>query len=101
MEIGQMEWIITGAVIVVAVLGFLGTRREPRTALGSDAHRRAPAPSSTASNTNADVHPIAEAEVYLAYGRKEQAIEILEEALRANSAREDVRKKLNEIKAGS
>jgi len=101
MEIGQMEWIIIGAVIVVAVLGFLGTRREPRTALGSDAHRRAPAPSSTASNTNADVHPIAEAEVYLAYGHKEQAIEILEEALRANSAREDVRKKLNEIKAGS
>jgi len=94
-----MEWIIIGAVVVIGVLGFLGTRREPRTALGSDAHRRAPASSSAKSNTDADVNPVAEAEVYLAYGRKEQAIEILEEALRANSAREDVRNKLNEIKA--
>jgi Tfp pilus assembly protein FimV len=100
MEIGQMEWIIIGAVAVIGVLGFLGTRREPRTALGSNAHKRTPASSSAEGNTDGEVNPITEAEVYLAYGRKEQAIEILQEALRANPAREDVRKKLNEIKAG-
>lgn len=100
MEIGQMEWLVIGAVIVIGVLGLLGTRREPMTALGSDARRRTPASSSAASNTDTDVNPIAEAEVYLAYGRKEQAIEILEEALRAYPAREDFRRKLTEIKAG-
>jgi len=101
MEIGQTEWIIIiGAMVVIGLLGFFGTRREPRTALGSDANKRVPASASTQSDADEDVNPVIEAEVYLAYGRKEQAIEILEEALRAKPAREDVRRKLQEIKAG-
>jgi pilus assembly protein FimV len=95
-----MGWIVVGAVVIIGLLGFFGSRREPRTALGSDANKRVPASSSTQSDANEDVNPVTEAEVYLAYGRKEQAIEILEEALRANPAREDVRKKLQEIKTG-
>jgi hypothetical protein len=47
-----------------------------------------------------DVDPLAEAEVYLAYGRREPAIEILKDALRANPARQDIRKRLAEIAAG-
>ena len=101
MEIGQTEWIIIiGAMVVIGLLGLFGTRREPRTALGSDVRKDRPASSSTPSDTDEDVNPVTEAGVYLAYGRKEQAIEILEEALRAKPAREDVRKKLQEIKAG-
>jgi pilus assembly protein FimV len=101
MEIGQTEWIIIGAVVVIGLLAFFGSRRgEPKTALGSNMRKDAPAPESTQSDTDEDVNPVTEAEVYLSYGRKEQAIEILEEALRANPTREDVRKKLNEIKAG-
>ena len=95
-----MEWLVIGAVVVIGLLGFFGTRREPRTALGSDTHKGVPASSSAQSDADEDVDPIAEAEVYLAYGRKEQAIEILEEALRANPGREDIRRKLNEIKTG-
>ena len=100
MEIGQMGWIIIGAVVVIGLLAFFGSRGEPKTALGSDTHKDVPASSSTQSDADEDVNPVTEAEVYLAYGRKEQAIEILEEGLRANPAREDVRKKLQEIKAG-
>ena len=46
-----------------------------------------------------DVDPLAEAEVYIAYGRDGQAEEILKEALAKNPKREDVQLKLLEIYA--
>lgn len=46
-----------------------------------------------------EVDPIAEAEVYLAYGRDETAEEILKEAVIKNPAREELRVKLLEIYA--
>jgi pilus assembly protein FimV len=46
-----------------------------------------------------EVDPIAEAEVYLAYGRDETAEEILKEAVVKNPAREEVKLKLLEIYA--
>ena len=46
-----------------------------------------------------EVDPLAEAEVYIAYGRDAQAEEILKEALGRNPAREDVQFKLLEIYA--
>jgi pilus assembly protein FimV len=47
-----------------------------------------------------EVDPIAEAEVYIAYGRDEQAEEILKDALGRDPARHEVRMKLLEIYAG-
>ncbi|MEO9101125.1 MAG: FimV/HubP family polar landmark protein [Rhodoferax sp.] len=46
-----------------------------------------------------EVDPVAEADVYMAYGREEQALEILKEALRTSPARADVRVKLLEVHA--
>ena len=46
-----------------------------------------------------DVDPVAEADVYLAYGRDLQAEEILKEALRTNSGRIAIHEKLLEIYA--
>ncbi len=46
-----------------------------------------------------DVDPIAEAEVYLAYGRDAQAEEILKDALRKDSQRQEIYLKLLEIHA--
>lgn len=46
-----------------------------------------------------DVDPIAEAEVYIAYGRDGQAEEILKEAMGRDPAREDVQVKLAEVYA--
>ena len=58
----------------------------------------------TVRDTGIDVHPtevdpIAEAEVYIAYGREAQAEEILREALRRQPDRQPVRMKLLEILA--
>ena len=47
-----------------------------------------------------EVDPIAEAEVYIAYGREAQAEEILKEALRKQPERQAIRLKLLEIYAG-
>lgn len=45
-----------------------------------------------------DADPIDEAEVYIAYGRKAQAIEILEKAKLDYPDRKDIGKKLEELK---
>ncbi len=47
-----------------------------------------------------EVDPIAEAEVYIAYGREAQAEEILKEALKKQPERHAIRRKLLEIYAG-
>jgi pilus assembly protein FimV len=56
------------------------------------------APSASQLDTN-EVDPIAEADVYIAYGRDVQAEEILKEALRMHPERQSVRLKLLEIYA--
>ncbi|WP_371868906.1 FimV/HubP family polar landmark protein [Duganella lactea] len=54
------------------------------------------APSASQLDTN-EVDPVAEADVYIAYGRDAQAEEILKEALRVHPERHPVRLKLLEI----
>ncbi|TCV80234.1 type IV pilus assembly protein FimV [Sulfurirhabdus autotrophica] len=54
--------------------------------------------SSKTEKESAYVDPLAEAEVYLAYGRKQQAIEKLEHALKNDDTRQDIRRKLAELK---
>ncbi|USX28432.1 LysM peptidoglycan-binding domain-containing protein [Oxalobacteraceae bacterium OTU3CINTB1] len=56
------------------------------------------APSASQLDTN-EVDPVAEADVYIAYGRDAQAEDILKEALRTNPERHPVRLKLLEIYA--
>ncbi|HWS74219.1 MAG TPA: FimV/HubP family polar landmark protein [Quisquiliibacterium sp.] len=61
--------------------------------------------SASTRDSGVDVHatevdPIAEAEVYIAYGREAQAEEILREALRKQPERQAIRAKLLEIMAG-
>jgi hypothetical protein len=44
------------------------------------------------------VDPVAEAEVYIAYGRKDRAIEVLEKAHLTNPSRIDITTKLDELR---
>ena len=46
---------------------------------------------------SASVNPISEADVYLAYGREEQAIEVLQEALKSDPDNSTVRAKLESL----
>jgi pilus assembly protein FimV len=93
----------------------LESRLQPDSFFGASGGQRvdtrdgAPASSSQASSSMSyslsqldaigDVDPVAEADVYLAYGRDLQAEEILKEAMRANPQRMAIRTKLLEVYA--
>jgi len=92
---------------------FLESRLQPDSFFGASGGQRidthdAPSATSSASSMSyslsqldaiGDVDPVAEADVYLAYGRDLQAEEILKEAMRASPERLAVRSKLLEVYA--
>jgi len=93
---------------------FLESRLQPDSFFGASGGQRVDThepPSSTSGSSSSmsyslsqldaigDVDPVAEADVYLAYGRDLQAEEILKEAMRANPERMAIRSKLLEVYA--
>jgi pilus assembly protein FimV len=92
---------------------FLESRLQPDSFFGASGGQRidthdAPSATSSASSMSyslsqldaiGDVDPVAEADVYLAYGRDLQAEEILKEAMRSSPERMAVRSKLLEVYA--
>ena len=90
---------------------FLESRMQPDSFFGASGGQRVDTRESGNSNASSmgyslsqldaigDVDPVAEADVYLAYGRDLQAEEILKEALRATPDRMAVRTKLLEVYA--
>ncbi|HWP18309.1 MAG TPA: FimV/HubP family polar landmark protein [Burkholderiaceae bacterium] len=89
---------------------FLESRLQPDSFFGASGGQRidtkdaSGAPSSLSYSLSqldaiGDVDPVAEADVYLAYGRDLQAEEILKEAMRANPERLAIRTKLLEVYA--
>jgi pilus assembly protein FimV len=90
---------------------FLESRLQPDSFFGASGGQRVDTSSEGASSGSSmvystsqldaadDVDPVAEADVYMAYGRDVQAEEILKEALRVNPARLAIHTKLLEILA--
>ena len=78
-----------------------GQRIDTREAAGASSSSASSSMSYSLSQLDAigDVDPVAEADVYLAYGRDLQAEEILKEAMRANPQRMAIRTKLLEVYA--
>ena len=78
-----------------------GQRIDTREAAGASSSSNSSSMSYSLSQLDAigDVDPVAEADVYLAYGRDLQAEEILKEAMRANPQRMAIRTKLLEVYA--
>lgn len=89
---------------------FLESRLQPDSFFGSSGGQRIDTAESVASGSSmvyspsqldaaGDVDPVAEADVYLAYGRDLQAEEILKEAMRSTPSRVAIHNKLMEIYA--
>lgn len=100
------------AALVLGGVGFAALRRRRAQAQDDDADMMAPtfgggtetaaaaaAPAVSEAAQADDVDPVAEAEVYIAYGRDGQAEEILKEAMSRDPTREDVQVKLAEVYA--
>lgn len=90
--------------------GFHESRLQPDSFFGASGGQRVDTRDATSSGSSmsyslsqldaiGDVDPVAEADVYLAYGRDLQAEEILKEALRSNPERLAIRLKLLEVYA--
>lgn len=93
-----------------AETGFHESRLQPDSFFGASGGQRVDTRDGASQNSSmsyslsqldaiGDVDPVAEADVYLAYGRDLQAEEILKEALRANPERLAIRLKLLEVYA--
>lgn len=94
-----------------AETGFTESRMQPDSFFGASGGQRVDTRDASTSGQSSmsyslsqldaigDVDPVAEADVYLAYGRDLQAEEILKEALRANPERLAIRLKLLEVYA--
>ena len=87
---------------------FLDSRLQPNSIFGASGGQRVDTSASIAGGSSiayspsqldaaGDVDPVAEADVYLAYGRDQQAEDILKEALRTSPARIAIHAKLLEI----
>ncbi|ACB33946.1 putative transmembrane protein [Leptothrix cholodnii SP-6] len=128
-SLSENPWVLPGAGLVLALLAglgyyrlrgkgkedagvtsFLESRLQPDSFFGASGGQRidtrdaSGAPSSMSYSLSqidaiGDVDPVAEADVYLAYGRDLQAEEILKEAMRANPERLAIRTKLLEVYA--
>lgn len=122
-------FVLPGALVVLALVGglgvyrwrnrvrnesgetsFLESRLQPDSFFGASGGQRIDTRDASAASSSmsyslsqldaiGDVDPVAEADVYLAYGRDLQAEEILKEALRANPDRLAIRSKLLEVYA--
>ncbi len=97
MDLGIPELIVGAIVLALGLAGLVLTRRWHEQTLGRDGYKRMSV-FSWARKTGKPADPIAEAEVYLAYGRRDRAIAILEEALRTNQQDYALQKRLLEIK---
>lgn len=88
------------SVVIVLIIGgvcLYGLRKWQRRTLGDEIFKRI----SLFSTSSKVANPLAEAEVYLAYGRKRQAILVLEQGLRRDPTRIDIQERLAQIKADS
>jgi hypothetical protein len=82
----QMEWLIALSLALGVAVLVIGPLRPSRPSPGGVKRGLA--------------DPLAEAEVYLAYGQRQKAIDVLEAASRSHPERTDFTKKLNELRTG-
>ncbi len=128
-ELFDNPWLLPGIALLIALLGgfafyryrqrrepvqvdssFLESRLQPDSFFGASGGQRVDTNESSVTGSSlvyspsqldaaGDVDPVAEADVYLAYGRDLQAEEILKEAIRTSPMRVAVHAKLMEIYA--
>lgn len=92
------ELIIAAIVVLIGILGLVLIKKQLIKLVGKEGYKHMSISSSSNTTPVSTPNALAEAEVYIAYGRKEQAMQVLEKALHENPSRTDFLAKLNEIK---
>jgi Tfp pilus assembly protein FimV len=92
----QILWTVSVVAALAAVVGIILLRRKPKATVAQDTLFSTF--DDRPSEANAHLDPIAEADVYLAYGNKQQAVNILRKAAQENPGRADILEKIREIR---
>lgn len=94
------ELIVGGIVLLAGTIGLGLTRKWLIKAVREKGYNGVSTPSSAGAKKHGASDPLAKADVYLAYGRKRQALETLKQALQEHPSRSDIEAKLRKLIGG-
>jgi Tfp pilus assembly protein FimV len=103
----EILWAVSVVATLTAVVAIIVLRRKPKTKGHASSKAAAPVAADSLFSTFDDresdaitnLDPIAEADVYLAYGNRQQAVSLLRKAAQENPGRADIIDKIREIRA--
>ena len=93
----QGEWVVSGVVVLVGVVTLVFVRWRMIKTFGPEVYRRL---SIFSARKKVPANTVAEAEVYLRYGQRKKAIELLRRAHVADPANVDILAKLSSLDRG-
>jgi hypothetical protein len=92
------ELIVASLVVIGGIAGLVLVRKWLIKNIGKDGYKTMSIFSQASPSTRRKADPLAEAEVYLAYGRQAQALEVLESALLDDPNRADIAERIRKLK---
>jgi hypothetical protein len=101
MESLQLEWVAALIVLSIGVVTILIMRRRGHKRPIADTLQDLSIYDDDFASGNFEIDPVREAEVYLAYGNREQALSLLRKAAQNQPERQDIIAKIAEIENGS
>jgi len=102
LTLGQIEWLAGVAAMSAVVVAYRAwrrreDRRRPANTLQELSAQDLSIFDDEVASGGFEIDPIREAEVYLAYGNRKQALALLQKAVLADPDRQDIREKLQEV----
>jgi Tfp pilus assembly protein FimV len=95
----QLEWFVAMVAVTVGIVAAIAVRRREPKKPAPETFQDMSIFDDEVASGNYEIDPIAEAEVYLAYGNKQQAMNLLNKAALDHPERQDIQDKIREIDA--
>ena len=92
-----LEWLLVVIALAVGGFAFLAARKRTAKNTAPDTFQDMSIFDDEVASGNYEIDPISEAEVYLAYGNREQAVALLKKAAEDHPERQDIRDKIDQI----
>jgi hypothetical protein len=100
MDFLQPEWFVALVAVTIGVVALVVLRRRSPKNSGPDTFQDMSIFDDELASGNYEIDPVTEAEVYLAYGNREQAMNLLQKAAKDHPERQDIRDKICDIELG-
>jgi Tfp pilus assembly protein FimV len=93
----KLEWFVAMVAVTIGIVAAIAMRKRMPKKPAPDTFQDMSIFDDEVASGNYEIDPVAEAEVYLAYGNKQQAIILLNKAALDNPGRQDILDKIREI----